>query len=104
LSKSCQKNVKKLSKSRQKVVKKYQKVVKKLSKNLSGEEEEVEEEEGEEEEGEEEEDWWLLDQVATSSHLVTRGVNKIPYVSKRHVLGYSDLTKHFSRKCIGYNS
>jgi ribosomal silencing factor RsfS len=51
----CQKVVKKLSKSCQKVVK----VVKKLSKfKTSGEDDE------------EEEDWWLLDQVATLSHLV----------------------------------
>jgi hypothetical protein len=54
-SKSSKKFVKKLSKICQKVVK----VVKKLYKfQTSGEDEE------------EEEDWWLKDQVATSSHLV----------------------------------
>jgi hypothetical protein len=73
LSKSCQKVVKKLSKSCRKCSKSAQKVVKKLSKSCqkvvkvvkkwykfktSGEDEE------------EEEDWWLQDQVATLSHLV----------------------------------
>jgi hypothetical protein len=63
LSKSCQKIVKKLSKSYQKVIKSCQKnvkVVKKRSKfKRSGEDDD-----------EEEYDWWLLDQVATLSHLV----------------------------------
>jgi hypothetical protein len=61
---------KKLSKSCQKVVKKCQKVVKKPQKNeSSGEElEELEEEEEEEKE----EDWYSLDQVPTTSHLVKR--------------------------------
>jgi hypothetical protein len=59
MSKSAQKVVKKLSKL-SKLSKSCQKVVKIVKKNykfkMSGEEEE--------------EDWWLQDQVATSSHLV----------------------------------
>jgi hypothetical protein len=77
LSKSCQKVVKNLSKSCQKVIKKLSKscqknfkVVKKLSKfKTSGEDDDDDDEE-------EEEDRWLLDQVATLSHLV------ISYLSK----------------------
>jgi HSP90 family molecular chaperone len=61
-SNSCQKVLKKLSKSCQKVVK----VVKKLyTFKTSGEDDE-------------EQDWWLQDQVATSSHLVKSRISFSP--------------------------
>jgi uncharacterized protein YoxC len=67
LSKSCQK----LSKNCQKVVKKLSKVVKKLSKSCQKVVKVVKKLYKFKTSGEdEEEDWWLQDQVATSSHLV----------------------------------
>jgi hypothetical protein len=88
LSKSCQKLFKKLSKSCQKGVKSCQKVVKKWSKKLSKSCQKVVKScqkvvkvvkkwykfrtSGEEE------DWWLQDQVATSSHLVKSKIRQIP--------------------------
>jgi RNA processing factor Prp31 len=95
--KSCQKDVKKMSKNCQKVVKKLsksvqkscQKVVKKFSKKLSKSYEKFrlawykpkksELSREKEEEEEEDDNWYSLDQVRTTSHLV-KTVNQITFL------------------------
>jgi hypothetical protein len=75
LTKVCQKAVKNLSKVCPIICQKFVNGCQKFGKGSSEEDED---------ENEEEEDWWLLDQVATLSHLVITKVKSILEESSLH--------------------
>jgi hypothetical protein len=78
LSKSCQKVVKKISKSSQKIVKKLLKILSHLGKKTKmnrPENKNKKKKKKKKKKEEEEDNWYSLDQVPTTSHLVKIGAD-----------------------------